>query len=79
MKKNNNKENRALKAAMYIRVGNIEQLSLEAEQRHFNLKVENLQKGEESDAISSCEKEREIVRDTDLLWITMNQIVDYYE
>ncbi|WP_353095678.1 hypothetical protein [Tissierella praeacuta] len=79
MKKNNNKENRTLKAAMYIRVGSIEQLSLEAEKRHFNLKVESLQKGEESDAISSCEKEREIVRDTDLLWITMNQIVDYYE
>ncbi len=79
MEKNNNKENRTLKAAMYIRVGSIEQLSLEAEKRHFNLKVESLQKGEESDAISSCEKEREIVRDTDLLWITMNQIVDYYE
>lgn len=56
MKKNNNKENRALKAAMYIRVGNIEQLSLEAEQRHVNLKVENLQKGEESNAHSSCKK-----------------------
>lgn len=63
MKNNNNKENRTLKVAMYMRVGNIEQLSLEAEQRHFNLKVESLQKGEESDAISSCEKEREIVRD----------------
>lgn len=63
MKNNNNKENRTLKVAMYIRVGNIEQLSLEAEQRHFNLKVESLQKGEESDANSSCEKEREIVRD----------------
>ena len=60
MKKNNNKENRALKAAMYIRVGNIEQLSLEAEQRHFNLKVESLQKGEESDAYNNCEKEKSI-------------------
>lgn len=56
MKKNNNKENRTLKAAMYIRVGNIEQLSLEAEQRYFNLKVENLHKGEESNADNSCEK-----------------------
>lgn len=60
MKKNNFENNdrgkSILKAAMYIRVGNIEQLSLEAEQRHFNLKVENLQKGEESNAYSSCKK-----------------------
>lgn len=62
MKKNNFENNdrgkRTLKAAIYIRVGNIEQLSLEAKQRHFNLKVESLQKGEESDASSSCKKEK---------------------
>ncbi|MGJ0847312.1 hypothetical protein ACR77J_11540 [Tissierella praeacuta] len=57
---NNDRENRTLKAVMYIRVGSIEQLSLEAEQRHFNLKVESLQKGEESDATSSCNKEKGI-------------------
>ena len=61
MKKNNFENNdrgkRTLKAAIYIRVGNIEQLSLEAEQRHFNLKVESFQKGEESNASSSCKKE----------------------
>ncbi|MCQ4922241.1 hypothetical protein NE686_04035 [Tissierella carlieri] len=64
MKKNNyeNKDRgkRTLKAAIYIRVGSIEQLSLEAEQGHFNLKVESLQKGEESDATSSCNKEKGI-------------------
>lgn len=60
MEKNNNKENRTLKAAMYIRVGSIEQLSLEAEKRHFNLKVESLQKGGESNADNSCEKENSI-------------------
>ena len=60
MKKNNNKENRTLKAAMYIRVGSTEQLSREVEQRYFNLKLESLQKGEESIADSSCEKERGI-------------------
>lgn len=60
MKKNNNKENRTLKAAMYIRVGITEQLILEAEQRYFNLKVESLQKGEESNADNSCEKEKSI-------------------
>ena len=58
--KNNDREKRTLKAAIYIRVGNTEQLSLEEEQRHFNLKVESLQKGEESDATSSCKKEKGI-------------------
>lgn len=42
--KNKDREKRTLKAAIYIRVGSIEQLSLEADQAHFNLKVENLQK-----------------------------------
>ncbi len=62
MKKNNFENNdrgkRTLKAAIYIRVGNIEQLSLEAKKRHFNLKLESLQKVEESDATSSCNKEK---------------------
>lgn len=57
-KNNNNKENRVLKVAMYIRVGSTEQLSLETEQRYFNLKVESLQNGEESNADNSCEKEK---------------------
>lgn len=57
---NNDREKRTLKAAIYIRVGNIEQLNLEAEQGDFNLKVESLQKGEESDASSSCNKEKGI-------------------
>lgn len=64
MKKNNyeneDREKRTLKAAIYIRVESIEQLSLEAEHRHFNLKMESFQKGEESNADSSCEKERGI-------------------
>ena len=64
MKKNNFENNdrgkRTLKAVMYIRVGSIEQLSLEAERRHFNLKVESFQKGEESDAYNNCEKEKSI-------------------
>lgn len=58
---NNDKEKRTLKAVIYIRVGNIEQLSLEAEQRYFNLKAESLKKGEESNADNSCEKKNQSV------------------
>ncbi|MBU5310469.1 hypothetical protein KQI38_00365 [Tissierella carlieri] len=59
MKKNNhkNKEEKPLKTAMYIRVGNIEQLYPEAQQKHFKLSMENFQKGEECDADSNSEKE----------------------
>ena len=57
---NNDRKKRTLKAVIYIRVGNIEQLSLEAEQRYFNLKVESLKKGEESNVDNRCEKEKSI-------------------
>jgi hypothetical protein len=64
MKKNNfensDRENRTLKAVMYIRVGSTEQLSLEVKQKYFNLKEKELQKGEETNADNSCEKERGI-------------------
>ncbi len=64
MKKNNyeneDREKRTLKAAIYIRVGSREQLNLEAEEKHFNLKMESFQKGEESNVGSSCEKEKGI-------------------
>mgnify|MGYP001017624191 CR=1 FL=1 len=50
MKNNNHKnvdrEKRTLKVAIYIRVGSIEQLSNETEQRHFDLKMESSQKEE---------------------------------
>jgi len=63
MKKNNHKnvenEKRTPKIAIYIRVGSREQLNLNAEEKHYNLKMESFQK-EECSADSSCEKERGI-------------------
>lgn len=54
---NEDREKGTLKAAIYIRVGSIEQLSLEAKQKHFNLKMESFQE-EECNSDSSCKKEK---------------------
>lgn len=67
MKKNNHKnvdrEKRTSKIAIYMRVGSREQLGLESEEKHFNLKKESFQK-EECNADNSYEKERGIVYTT---------------
>jgi hypothetical protein len=56
MKKDNyeniGKEKRNLKVATYIRVGNKEQLSLQAEQGHSNLEMECFRREEHNEAIS---------------------------
>lgn len=43
-----------------MRVGSVEQLSPEEQQKYFNAKTESVLKGEEYDADSNSEKEKHI-------------------
>lgn len=65
MKKNKqeakNRKAKPLKAAIYMRVGSVEQLNLKEQQNYFNSKLEIVQKGEECNADSDSEKEKYIL------------------
>ncbi len=48
-----NKKEKPLKAVFYMRVGSVEQLSPEAQQKYFREKAESIWKGEECNADSN--------------------------
>jgi len=55
-----NKKEKPLKVVIYMRVGSVEQLSPEAQQKYFGEKAESVWKGEECNADSNSEKEKHI-------------------